>query len=284
MDFAVRTDMADEAHRLHGGAVGGLSEAAGIEAFSEELCGLSVSSVRVLNACGAEKLGRPVGQYYVLALPDHFDRGAEGFIPAVNALSLLIKRCLSGSCENVLVAALGNPDITPDALGSLAASSVLVTRHLKADGDDKFRGFCSLALCRPGVLGTSGMESAAQIRLLAGELKPDAVIVIDALAGSDAGRLCRTVQVSDAGISPGSGVGNDRQEISASVLGVPVVSVGMPTVIDAGIFGGAPLAGMFVTPRGIDSLVRSGARLIGYAIDLAVHRGITPEDIDVLAG
>ena len=106
--------------------------------------------------------------------------------------------------------------------------------------------------------------------------------MIDALAGSDLDRLCRCVQVSSAGISPGSGVGNDRQELSAEALGVPVVSIGIPTVIDAGILGEEGLSGLFVTPRSIDALVRSGARVIAYGINLAVHSGLGIGDIDML--
>ena len=182
----------------------------------------------------------------------------------------------------MLVAALGNPDITPDALGPLTASHLIVTRHLKHSGDPIFSSFHSLALCRTGVLGTSGIESALHIKTLCDLLKPELVIAVDALAGSDPDRLCRCVQVSSAGISPGSGVGNDRQELSAESLGVPVIAIGIPTVIDAGILGGEELSGLFVTPRSIDALVRSGARVIAYGINLAVHQGLGIGDIDML--
>ena len=96
--------------------------------------------------------------------------------------------------------------------------------------------------------------------------------------------LCRTVQVTDSGIAPGSGVGNDRPAFSRESLGVPVVAVGMPTVVDAGLFGGEAASGMFVTPRSIDSLVRAAGRVIGYGVDLALHRGISMEDVDALLG
>ena len=193
----------------------------------------------------------------------------------------LICRCCQ-SHENVLVAALGNPDITPDALGSLAAAGILVTRHLKQQAPAEFDAFSSLALCRPGVLGTSGMESAQQVKLLCNQLHPDLVIVIDALAGADPDRLCRCVQISTAGISPGSGVGNDRQELSLHTLGAPVVAIGIPTVIDAGLLGEDRLSGLFVTPRSIDAQVRAGARVIAYGINLAVHQGLDIRDIDML--
>lgn len=275
---AIRTDMADELRRQHVG------ELPGVVCEEETLRGLSVFAVEVLDAEGEKILGKPRGRYYTLGLPRWFDRGAEEFENAVRALAELVGRCLPAERENVLAAALGNPDITPDALGSLAASSILVTRHLKERDPAQYRRFCSLALCRPGVLGTSGVESAQQIAVLCRALRPQLVVVIDALAGSEAGQLCRSIQVSDAGISPGSGVGNDRQELSTRSLGVPVLSIGMPTVIDAGFFGGEPLKGMFVTPRDVDSLVRAGGRLIGYALNLALHPGIDIVDVDAMLG
>jgi len=278
MLFSDRSDMAEELRRRHTGEIDGLRSA------SETLFGLPVFTTEIVGEAGERALGKPRGRYYTLTLPRWFGRGAECFPDAAKALAELIRRCLPPAHDEVLVAALGNPDITPDALGSLAAGSVLVTRHLKHGDPESFRRFCSLALCRTGVLGTSGIESAAQIATLCRELRPRLAVVIDALAGSDAALLCRTVQVSDAGISPGSGVGNDRQELSAATLGVPVVSIGMPTVIDAGALGGEMTAAMFVTPRDIDSLVRAGGRLIGYALNLALHSALTLSDIDALIG
>ena len=115
-------------------------------------------------------------------------------------------------------------------------------------------------------------------------VKPELVIVIDALEGAEAENLCRNVQVTDAGISPGSGVGNDRKELSKKTLGMPVLSIGIPTVIDAGFFGDDKMKGMFVTPKDIDSLVRAGGRLIGYAVNVAMHNGISIAEIDSLLG
>lgn len=275
---SVRTDMAAELQRRHTG------ELCGVRCKNESLNGLEVFTVDIFNKEGEEALGKPQGSYYTLTLPRWFDRGSESFPYAVEALAALLARCMPAQHENVFVAALGNPDITPDALGSLAAASVLVTRHLKQEDKDSFPQFCTLALCRPGVLGTSGIESAAQIKTLCRSLCPDVVVVIDALAGSEAESLCRRVQVSNTGISPGSGVGNDRQELSKDTLGVPVISVGVPTVIDAGFLGEGSLSGMFVTPRDIDSMVRHCARLIGYAMNLALHHGLTISDVDALIG
>lgn len=281
MLYKGRTDLATESFRQLDGSARELTEKQGVIAARERLHGLELMAVEILSEQGSQALGKPLGKYYTLDLPQRFERGAEQFEAAARAVGELIGRCCKKH-DKVLVAALGNPDITPDALGSLAASGILVTRHLKQQAQADFAAFSSLALCRPGVLGTSGIESAQQVKLLCSRLCPDLVIVIDALAGSDLDRLCRCVQVSSAGISPGSGVGNDRQELSAETLGVPVVSIGIPTVIDAGIFGEEDLSGLFVTPRSIDALVRSGARVIAYGINLAVHQGLGIGDIDML--
>ncbi|MBR3186137.1 MAG: GPR endopeptidase, partial [Oscillospiraceae bacterium] len=202
---------------------------------------------------------------------------------AAAAVAALVRRCGVPEEGGVLVAALGNPDITPDALGPLCASSVLVTRHLKAGGDPLWDRFAPVSLLRTGVLGTAGVESAEQIRALCGTVKPALVIVVDALAGADAARLCRSIQVCDSGISPGSGVCNDRQRIDRSLLDVPVTAIGVPTVTDASP-AGEGAGGLFVTPRDIDSSVRACARIIAYGINLALHPSLTVGDIDALIG
>ena len=276
-----RTDMASEAHRDYkkGKALPGVS------AKEETLNGFPLYSVEIKNKDGAQALRKPVGKYYTLEPERFFERGSDSFAPAAQAVAQLIKNCFDGlTPSSVLVAALGNPDITPDALGPLTASHLIVTRHLKHSGDPIFSSFHSLALCRTGVLGTSGIESALHIKTLCALLKPELVIAVDALAGSDPDRLCRTIQVNSAGVAPGSGVGNDREELSLDYLGVPVVGIGVPTVIDSELFGSGSNMHMFVTPRNIDSLVRSAARLIGYGIDLAVHDGLSIGDIDMLIG
>lgn len=281
-----RTDLASEAHRLWQDSEEAGNKLSGIVSSQDRLNGLSVTSVEILDETGAKALGKPIGHYFTLELPARFERGSEEFPKAAHALSQLISRCADmKQIDSVLVAALGNPDITPDALGPMTASNVLVTRHLKQGGLEGFASFLSTALCRTGVLGTTGMESALQVKTLCGELKPDLVIAVDALAGADVSRLCRTVQVCSSGIAPGSGVGNDRERMDRESLGVPVIALGMPTVVDAGLFSDDPeLNAMFVTPRNIDSAVRSAGRLIGYAINLALHRGLTVDDIDMLIG
>ena len=277
-NFSIRTDMAHEAHRLWQGSAGERTKLNGVRSATTQIHGLELIETQILDAEGEQALGKARGKYFSLSLPRLFDRGAAEFADCAGALSELIRRCAGDEFQSVLIAALGNPDITPDALGNLAAGNILVTRHLDRE---EFPQFNSVALCRPGVLGTSGMESAEQIKQLCELVRPSLVIAIDALAGSDGDRLCCCIQLSDAGINPGSGVGNNRQELSRAGLGVPVLAIGMPTVIDAGHFGGEGFDGMFVTPRNIDSVVRAAGRLIGYGINMAVH-GLSVEEIDGL--
>ena len=286
MSKSIRTDLASEAFEQLGEA--GLS-LRGVAVRRETLFGAPLTAVEISGGQAAEALGKPIGRYYTLELPARPRRASATFESLARAAAELIRRCGVPEEGDVLVAALGNPDITPDALGPalgpLCASQVLVTRHLKARGETLWEGFSSVSLCRPGVLGTAGLESAEQIRALCAALRPSLVIVVDALAGAEAAGLCRSIQVCDSGISPGSGVCNDRARIDRALLGAPVTAVGVPTVTDAAPFGGdEALRGFFVTPRDIDSAVRDCARVIAYGIDLALHRGLSVDDLDALVG
>jgi len=284
MAFMGRTDLACESPHL---SQFRKMREKGIIADSGSLDGLELFSVEIISDEGAEILGKPIGSYYTLSLSAALPLSSESLNTSVGAIAKLIKKCAPeyDRDKTVLIAALGNPDITPDAIGPLSASNILVTRHLKEQGSPLFSAFSSVALCRTGVLGTTGLESALQIKNLCAALKPDCVIAIDALAGSRAEGLCRTVQICSSGIAPGSGVKNDRMQLSYESLGVPVVAVGVPTVIDAGsIAGDERLGDMFVTPRDIDSQVRGCARFIGYGINLSLHPGLSIEDVDMLLG
>ena len=274
-----RTDLASEARRrLCGG--GSVTELPGVRAREETLKGFAVTTVEILDERGERALGKPRGCYITMELPR---RLPDCFARAAAALAELIRRCAGQLPQRVLLAALGNPDITPDALGSLAAGRLLVTEHLKRQDPGSFSAFRSTLLCRPGVLGTSGLESARQIRALCRESSPELVIAIDALAGADLQMLCRSVQICNTGIAPGSGVGNARQALNRESLGLPVLAIGAPTVLDASALSPDPaLRGMFVTPRSIDSLVRGCARLIGSAVNLALHEGLSLEEMELL--
>lgn len=278
----VRTDLASEAHRLLQNGRKDLSPLPGVEAREETREGFSAFWVRVLDQRGAQTLGKSVGTYCTLEAERLYPRGDPRFAPLAEVLASLIQEMLGGAGTSTLVACLGNAEITPDALGPQAARCVFPTRHLKRQGLAPFEGCAEVSVCAPGVLAATGVESARQIAALCREIRPDRVVVVDALAGAEPGRLCRTVQLADSGIAPGSGVGNDRAPLSRETLGVPVLAVGIPTVVDAACFGEEKLQGWFLTPRSIDEAVRCGARLIGYALDLALHPGLSLEDIAAL--
>jgi len=286
MVYYGRTDLASEAHSQLLQKPETVGPLRGVRAESGELHALPYCAVEVLDEDGAALLKKPVGRYFTLTLPASLLRTDAVFSEAAEAVAELIGRCLPESISSgVLLAALGNPDITPDALGSLAASSLLVTRHLKERASAAFSDFASTALLRTGVLGTTGVESAVQLRALCDCLRPACVIAIDALAGCELEGLCRSVQICDTGISPGSGVGNDREALTRDSLGAPVIAVGVPTVMDcSALVQEDKLSDCFVTPRYIDSAVRTAARVIAYGINLALHPGITIADIDLLIG
>ena len=198
----------------------------------------------------------------------------------------------------VTVAGLGNQDITPDALGPMTAGQILATRHLRrelsaVDTETAFlRDLRPVSVLSNGVLGQTGIETAELITALRETVQPACIIAVDALACSELSRLGTTVQISDAGISPGSGVQNRRAELSARTLGVPVIAVGVPTVVDlhtvvrqaAGEDVPLPdgFPNMMVTPRDIDRLLHHAARLLSLAINLALHPQFTFADVEVL--
>lgn len=251
------------------------------ESFDRD--GFHFDCVDILDKEASERIGKPIGSYHSIFLDKFIQRRNDAFPDAVIALSKLIKSCIPEKFENVLIAALGNPAITPDALGSAAADNIIVTRHLKLLAADEFKLFSSVSLCRTGVLGTSGFESAFHIKSICDMLNPDFVIVIDALAAADFSRLCRTVQVCSTGLAPGSGVGNDREALNRDTLGCPVIAVGVPTVIDAAVLSfSSEHNDLFVTTRNIDAEIAQLGKLIAYAINYSLHDGITINDIDLL--
>lgn len=280
MFYNVRTDLASESNALYNQSASALP---GVVTNTENQKGFELQSLEITDSASAEKLGKPVGKYLTLYLDKLLKRGENAFEDAALVIAMMLRRLDLPLDGDILIACLGNADITPDALGPLAAQSILVTRHLKKSLPEDFAAFRSVSVVRTGVLGTTGLESAENVRAACGAVSPVAVIAIDALASADLSRLCRTVQISDVGIAPGSGVGNDRAALNRDFLGVPVIAVGVPTVIDAAAFSTDEDAkGMFVTPRNIDDLVRRTAKLIGYGINLALHDGINCADLDML--
>ena len=234
-------------------------------------------------------IGRGKGRYLTLEMQD----GQSDFQAQAEELAAELGAFIPEGA--VLVTGLGNADITPDALGPETAGKVLATRHLRAelsenDPDTAFlRDMRPVSVLANGVLGQTGIETAELIRALTDTVQPKCVIAVDALACSDLGRLGCTVQISDAGISPGSGVQNRRAELSARTLGIPVIAVGVPTVVDLHTIvqqGGGEmpesLPNMMVTPRDIDRLLHHAARLIAAGINGALHPQLSFADLEAL--
>ena len=269
-----RTDLAQEAaSRLD-------TPCEGLVTSDTSFFGVPVSLASVTTAAASKAVGKPIGDYYTMSLANGLHRTDPAFSDHARALARILRELpMIGNGGSFLVACLGNAAITPDALGPSVADSLIITRHLLRSGS-AFPGLGDVCALKTGVLGTTGIETADKLRAVCSIVKPDCVIAVDALAAGSPERLCRSVQVCDSGISPGSGVGNDRDPLNDDTLGCPVVAVGVPTVIDAAALSDSPeLAGMFVTPRGIDELIRSAALVIAAGIDLALHPGLSLEDV-----
>ena len=255
-----------------------------------------VTRITVLDEKGEQAIGKPRGNYITVEVPP-FSDSADEMGEKLDVLARELRALLPAE-GMVFVAGLGNSDITPDALGPKTANKILATRHIAGEvarsaGLSDLR---SVAVFAPGVLGQTGIETAEMILSVVARIKPAAVIVIDALASRNLDRLGCTVQISDTGISPGSGVGNRRFEISQNTLGVPVIAVGVPTVVDGAtlamdLMGGAvdeetlrskvePRgAQMVVTPKEIDLLIDRAAALVALSINTALQPSMSPEDI-----
>lgn len=280
-----RTDLALEAREIWQESAEKSARLPGVKSTKRKQEGYPVTRVDILDSRGASALGKPQGAYLTIDLTTYWQRKDEFFARAVRAVGSQLKELLPGEGA-ALVVGLGNRAMTPDAVGPLAADSVLVTRHLIASMPRHFSGFRPVSVFRSGVLGTTGVESAEAVRGLVAEVRPDMVIVVDALASRRVGRVCSTVQLSDTGIVPGSGVGNHRSALNAETLGVPVIAIGVPTVVDAATLAADLLEGqgeineeqlrkdqnnMMVTPRDIDAQVRDLAKVVGYGINWALQ-------------
>lgn len=280
---SVRTDLAQEAHQLRG-------EVEGVDSREMTCQGYAAHVVQVHTPQAAQALGKPVGTYVTVELDGLLRREEAGFARAVEAVAGLLTPMLPEK-GLALVVGLGNRAMTPDLVGPRAVDYTLVTRHL-VEAVPQFSHLRPVAALAPGVLGTTGMESGAVVAALAEQLHPCCVLAVDALAARSAHRLCRTVQLSDAGIVPGSGVGNHRQGLTRDTLGIPVLALGVPTVVDGAtliqdLLGetaaeGGPGRELFVTPREVDSRVADLSRVLGYAISRALNPSLSVEELTML--
>ena len=271
----------------------------GVLSYSKTVKGIKVTTIKIINEQGEKLIGKPKGRYITIETP-HLCKNSEVFSDCCEVLSDELIGLIPEE-GTVLVVGLGNIDITPDAIGPKSMDLLLATRHISSDlamslGLESLR---SVAAIVPGVLGKTGIETVEIISGVVKKISPCCVIAVDALASRSVERLGTTVQIADTGISPGSGVGNRRKGINQETLGVPVIAVGVPTVVDAltmaaDVFEKAGVdlptedlsehRNMMVTPKGIDSLTDKASHLIAMGINLALQRGLSATEIAEIVG
>ncbi len=275
----VRTDLAlEERESFDGSGV----EIHGVEV--EESCDeerdVRLTRVKIVSERGAREMGKSRGTYLTLEAPG-LASPDEDYHREVSEVIADILRELTGTAESVLVAGLGNRDVTPDALGPQAVSNLMITRHLIREYGREMMGMdgcCVVSGIVPGVMAQTGMETSEILQGIIEETRPDLLIVIDALAARSTRRLGRTVQITDTGIQPGSGVGNHRGSLTKESLGIPVIAIGVPTVVEAAAIvydaqGNCEkmpphLNGMFVTPKNIDEMIKQLSFTLSEALNM----------------
>lgn len=306
----VRTDLALEAREMCMEEAKKEAHIDGVEADIQKDENVTVTKIKITNQNGAKALGKPRGNYITVEAPnlkysvDEYEKASEKIAEALGEMIDVTDG------RPVLAVGLGNSEITPDALGPAVTAKLIVTRHMKAHlgncfGTD-FSNVCAIA---PGVLGNTGIETAAVIRGVADEVKPGVIIAIDALAARSTERISTTIQISDTGIRPGAGVGNRREILNEETLGVKVLSIGVPTVVDAATIAADCIekalkdelcksereslasrlfsenaSGLVVTPKDIDYVIERASKTVANGINLAVHKNLTLEDIESFSG
>ena len=231
--ISIRTDLALEARELYKQRQ--KREVPGVKVDVIDKGEVKVTKVSITSQEGAKNMGKPVGNYITIEAPGlrERDRATEG--TASHALKEQLRELINlDNQTKILVIGMGNWNVTPDALGPRVTSKLMVTRHLMKIMPDKVeRGLRSVSALAPGVLGITGMETSEIVQGTVEKTRPDVIIAIDALASRNMDRISTTIQLADTGISPGSGVGNKRLALNKEILGVPVIAIGVPTVIDA---------------------------------------------------
>ncbi|RPF43158.1 spore protease [Hydrogenoanaerobacterium saccharovorans] len=293
-----RTDLAMELEEQHRS-----EQIPGIVSQDETVGNLTINKIQITSEEAAQKIGKPIGEYVTVTVPP-FSDDVTSANEEIEAMAQQIQRLINDDKGLVLVAGLGNHQITPDALGPKVIEGIIATRHIKGEvaeaaGLSHLRPVAAIA---PGVLGQTGIETGEVVSSIVKDIQPSCVVAVDALASRSLDRLGCTVQISNTGISPGSGVANTRKELSKNSLGVPVVSIGVPTVVDGTTLAGDLLqakemmsdeqirerfeprgAMMMVTPREIDLVIQRAAKAISLAINRALQPKMSLDDIVYLS-
>ncbi|MGB3972687.1 MAG: GPR endopeptidase [Peptococcia bacterium] len=310
-------DLAVEAHDLLRGEAGGEIPGVKMEEETHDIANIKI--VTVLDEQGASMMGRPQGTYLTMESKALREGNKEIHKQISILLAEKLEEILSlNDNSTILVVGLGNWNATPDALGPKVIDYTPATRHLFQFGPVELQqGYRSVCIISPGVLGLTGIETVEIIKGTVDHVKPDVVICIDALAAGNVERINSTIQIATTGINPGSGVGNKRKAINQQTLGVPVIAIGVPTVVHAGIIAHqaieelansrnmpmlqnalqsmhpfeindliskvlAPFGGqLMVTPKEIDEQITNTAYIIAMALTIALHPGVPPEEVEL---
>lgn len=238
--FNFRTDLASERRDIYQKANQVEGEIDGIESEKEEIDeNLKVERVKITNENGEKAIGKPVGNYITIDIQKLKIAQEEEIKKASEVLSNELRKIIDSHIDKqgeILVVGLGNIYVTPDALGPKVINNIEVTRHIINYLPQYVEeGTRMVSAISPGVLGTTGIETVEILKGIVDNIHPKLVIVIDALASRSIERISSTVQISDTGIVPGAGVGNTRSEISQKTLGIPVVAIGIPTVVETAV-------------------------------------------------
>lgn len=280
----IRTDLAMEAHELTLREEAG--ETDGVIVKKETYENIELTHVEITNENGANKLGKAMGTYVTIEAP-YMKYSIDDYENVIKLISETLEQMASIDKEALtLVVGVGNREITPDALGPEVISNLLVTRHAMDFFDkDTVSGVCALA---PGVLGTTGIETTDIIKGVTERIKPELIIAVDALAAADLKRVATTIQIADTGIQPGAGIGNNRKGINEETLGVKVIAIGVPTVIDAATISKIDIpeamSPLMVTTNDIDLVIERMAKAVANGINMALHKNMTLRDIESYVG
>ena len=321
--FSIRTDLAIEARELAQQEAKQADHLEGVAVKTEENPDYFLTHVEIHSDKGSRLMGKPMGNYITLEAEKLKENDAECHEKIIKVLAENIRSLAQFDEEScILVAGLGNWNITPDALGPKVVSKILVTRHLQGTLPEEIEETVRpVAAVSPGVMGITGIETGEIIKGIVERLQPSLLIAIDALAARRSNRINAAIQLSDTGISPGAGVGNKRMMLDQESLGIPVIAIGVPTVVDAAtlvndtmdrILGemmqqtekgsaffqtlqsleqeekyqmiadilGPYTGNMFVTPKEVDAVVDRLANIIANSINIAIHPGVTMDDIN----
>lgn len=302
----IRTDLALETHEQFTETAEKID---GVDVYDKSTKDSEITHIEIKTEDAAKRMGKPIGNYITLSTPDLRFIDKKTYERIVKKVADEIKLLIPDDIEKpILIAGLGNRAITSDSLGPEVVDRLIITRHMfsHAPGllSDNFASVCAIA---PGVLGITGIETEEIISAVCEKINPSAVIVVDALAARSIERITNTIQICDTGISPGAGVGNNRKEISSKTLGVPVIAIGVPTVVDAVTITEDTLELLYcdlgeklpvddllhsenisdeilnftTTPKEIDILIKKCAEVVANGINFALHDNITFEDIDL---